>query len=193
MFSTLVNISSLSFVSLAEISFVLVRISKNSKVSRNILCFSEISQLQKATEKRTDTKRLQNKIDELENKKRRLIDYALDGMLTKEDLKSQKEWYNEQLESLNRQLTESIHQDKLNNRETLSMEKYIKALDEIMDMDCNNDLVYKEVLDRMNIHKGNVVDVWLKCIPIGIRLKIKATGKGKFFKTKILETTFIEK
>lgn len=168
----------------------LVQTEKDS-LKKEIL--SEISQLQKATEKRTDTKRLQNKIDELENKKRRLIDYALDGMLTEEDLKSQKEWYNEQLESLNRQLTESLHQDKLNNRETLSMEKYIKALDEIMDMDCNNDLVYKEVLDRMNIHKGNVVDVWLKCIPIGIRLKIKATGKGKFFKTEILETTFIEK
>ena len=69
----------------------------------------------------------------------------------------------------------------------------IKALDEIMELDSDSEDVYKEVLDHMEIHKGNIVDVWLKSIPIGIRLKVKATGKGEYFKTEILETSFIEK
>lgn len=60
-------------------------------------------------------------------------------------------------------------------------------------MGSDSELVYKEVLDHMDIHKGNIVDVWLKGIPVGIRLKIKASGKREYFKTEILETQFIEK
>lgn len=154
---------------------------------------AEISQLQKATIKKSDSKRIQKKIDSLEVKKRKAIDLMLDGLITKEDLQKQTAWYNEELEKLNIQLTDALQKDKSGSRQVNDMEQYIKALDEIMEMDGNSEEVYKEVLDHMEIHKGNIVDVWLKSIPIGIRLKIKATGKREYFKTEILETQFIEK
>ena len=126
-------------------------------------------------------------------KKRKAIDLMIDGLISKEDLQNQTEWYNEELEKLNTQLTDALQKDKLDSRQVNNMERYVKALDEIMEMDGNNEDVYKEVLDHIEIHKGNIVDVWLKSMPIGIRLKVKATGKGKYFKTEILETQFIEK
>ena len=153
----------------------------------------EISQLQKTTAKKLDSKKIKKKIDNLEMKKRKAIDLMLDGLISKEDLQSQTEWYNEELEKLNIQLSDALQKDKSDSRQVNHMEKYIKALDEIMELDSDSEDVYKEVLDHMEIHKGNIVDVWLKSIPIGIRLKVKATGKGEYFKTEILETSFIEK
>lgn len=163
---------------------------ERDSLKREIL--EEISQLQKTAVKKSDSKKIQKKIDSLEMKKRKAIDLMLDGLISKEDLQNQTAWYNEELEKLNIQLTDAFQKDKLDSRQINNMEQYIKAIDEIMGMDGNSEEVYKEVLDHMEIHKGNVVDVWLKSIPFGIRLKIKATGKREYFKTEILETQFIE-
>ncbi|MBS6733805.1 MAG: recombinase family protein [Clostridiales bacterium] len=153
----------------------------------------EIAKLRKKSSKKPDAKKIQKKIENLELKKRKAIDLMLDGLISKEDLQSQTGWYNEEIEKLNLQLTDAFQQNNEESGQINDMEKYIKALDEIMGMDSDSELVYKEVLDHMDIHKENIVDVWLKCIPVGIRLKIKASGKREYFKTEILETQFIEK
>ena len=153
----------------------------------------EISRLQKESAKKMDSKKIQQKIEKLETKKRKSIDLMLEGLITKEDLKNQTDWYNEELERLNVQLAEALSKDKVQSRQVNDMEQYIQALDEIMDMEENNELLYKEVLDYIEVHKGGVLDIWLKCIPVGIRLKIRTSGKREFFKTEILETSFIEK
>lgn len=153
----------------------------------------EISRLQKESAKKMDSKKIQQKIEKLETKKRKSIDLMLEGLITKEDLKNQTDWYNEELERLNVQLAEALSKSKVQSRQVNDMEQYIQALDEIVDMEENNELLYKEVLDYIEVHKGGVMDIWLKCIPMGIRLKIKTSGKREFFKTEILETSFIEK
>lgn len=117
----------------------------------------------------------------------------LGGIISKEDLQSQTEWYNEKLEHLNKELADAKCREKLDNSQTDIMEQYIKALDDIMDIHGDNELIYKEVLERIDLHKGNILDIWLKEIPVGIRLKIKTSGKKASYKTEILETTFIEK
>lgn len=153
----------------------------------------EISKLQKESAKEMNSKKIQKKIEKLEIKKRQSIDLMLEGLITKEDLKKQTDWYNEELESLNIQLAEALSKDKVQSRQVNDMEQYIKALDEIMDIGEHNELLYKEVLDYIEVHRGSVLDIWLKCIPVGIRLKIRTSGKREYFKTEILETSFIEK
>lgn len=153
----------------------------------------EISKLQKESAKEMSSKKIQKKIEKLETKKRQSIDLMLEGLITKEDLKKQTDWYNEELESLNIQLAEALSKDKVQSRQVNDMEQYIKALDEIMDIGEHNELLYKEVLDYIEVHKGSILDIWLKCIPVGIRLKIRTSGKREFFKTEIWETSFIEK
>lgn len=153
----------------------------------------EISKLQKESANEMSSKKIQKKIEKLETKKRQSIDLMLEGLITKEDLKKQTDWYNEELESLNIQLAEALSKDKVQSRQVNDMEQYIKALDEIMDIGEHNELLYKEVLDYIEVHKGSILDIWLKCIPVGIRLKIRTSGKREFFKTEILETSFIEK
>lgn len=164
---------------------------ENDTLKKEIL--EEISKLQKESAKEMNSKKIQKKIEKLETKKRQSIDLMLEGLITKEDLKKQTDWYNEELESLNIQLAEALSKDKVQSRQVNDMEQYIKALDEIMDIGEHNELLYKEVLDYIEVHKGSILDIWLKCIPVGIRLKIRTSGKQEFFKTEILETSFIEK
>lgn len=116
----------------------------------------------------------------------------LDGLISKDDLKNQTEWYNEEIKQLNQQVLDSEQENKVKSRQANAMKEYISALDEIMDMDSNNELVYKEILDHIDIHKNYILDIWLKCIPFAIRLKVKPSGKGEYFKTEIIETSFIE-
>lgn len=153
----------------------------------------EISQLQKTVVKKSDSKKIQKKIDSLEMKKRKAIDLMLDGLISKDDLQNQTAWYNEEIENLNKQLADALQKDKSDFRQINNMEQYMNALNEILGMDGNSEEVYKEVLDHMEVHKGNVVDVWLKSIPVGIRLYIRATGKREHFKTEIIQHEFLAK
>ena len=148
--------------------------------------------VQKNTVKKTDTKRIKKKIEQLESKKRKAIDLILDELISKEDLKAQTDWYNAEIEKLNIQLSESLHEAKEESRQKNKLEKYIAALDDIMSADSNNELLYKEVLDHIDMYKDNILTIWLKCIPFGIQLKIKTSGRQNCFKTDILETTFIQ-
>ena len=71
--------------------------------------------------------------------------------------------------------------------------RHRNALDEIMDIDNPSEMVYKEILDHIDVHKNKVLDIWLKSVPFGIRLKIETEGRSTTYKTKILETELIEK
>lgn len=73
------------------------------------------------------------------------------------------------------------------------IQSYRNALDEIMDIDNPSEMVYKEILDHIDVHKNKVLDIWLKSVPFGIRLKIETEGRSTTYKTKILETELIEK
>ena len=94
---------------------------------------------------------------------------------------------------MNKEFLDAKYRDKLENSQTDAMEQYIMALDDIMNLQGDNELIYNEVLDRIDLHKNNVLDVWLKEIPVGIRLKIRTSGRRASYKTEILETDFIEK
>lgn len=161
------------------------------EIKREIL--REIAQLKKIDTKKTDTAKIVKKIDALELKKRKALDAMLDGLITKDDLKKQTDWYNDDLRNLNHQLETATRQTKEKTKEADTMEKYIKALDEIMSLDSENNLLYKEVLERIVVHKGNVLDYYLKCIPFAIRLEIKTSGKMDLFKVDIIEVSYIDK
>lgn len=164
---------------------------ENESLKKEVI--NEIAQLKESIPKKNDINKIRKKIEQYEYKKRKAIDLMLDDLISETDLKNQTEWYNSEIEKLNIQLSEIIYYDKKESRQMHMMEEYISAIDEIMNMDGDNELLYKEVLDHIDIHKEHILDIWLKKIPVGIRLKIKSSGKKEFFKTEILETTFIQK
>ena len=64
----------------------------------------DIADIQKESESEFDSKKLQGQIEILEEKKRKAIDLMLDGIISKEALKKQTDWYDEELDRLSKQL-----------------------------------------------------------------------------------------
>ena len=83
-----------------------------------------------------------------------------------------------------------MSKDKVQSRQVNDMEQYIQALDEIMDIGENSELLYKEVLDYIEVHKGGVLDIWLKCIPSGIELENQDFWKTGIFQNRDFRNIF---
>ena len=153
----------------------------------------EINEIKGIHGKKPDTKRIKEKIEALAAKKRKAIDLMLDGLITKADLQEQTAWYDEQLAELNEALDAAGKQDKLNAAQIDEYERYLSALDEIMTFDESNVSLYREILDRMIIFHDKTVEVWLKCVPFGMKLSIASHGKNDDYHTDVLSMEIIEK
>lgn len=153
----------------------------------------EIKEIKGITEKKPDTKRIQEKMDALAAKKRKAIDLMLDGLITKSDLQEQTKWYEEQLAEFSESLHAAGEQDKANTAELREYESYIAALDEIMSFDESNESLYREILDKMVIYHDKTVEVWLKCVPFGMKLNVSSSGKNDDYHTDILSMEIVER
>ena len=153
----------------------------------------EIKAIKGITDKKLDTNRITEKMENLNAKKRKAIDLMLDGLISKTDLQEQTKWYEEQLAELSELLSNSQSKDKEQAKQIDVFEQYIAALDEIMTFDETNESLYREILDKMIIYHDNMVEVWLKCVPFGMKLTIHSYGKNKEYTTDILSMEVIEK
>ena len=152
----------------------------------------EIKAIKGITDKKLDTKRITEKMESLNAKKRKAIDLMLDGLITKADLQEQTKWYDEQRAELSELLSTSQDKDKEQAMQIDVFEQYITALDEIMTFDETNESLYREILDKMVIYHDNTVEVWLKCVPFGMKLTIHSYGKNEDYTTDILAMEIME-
>ncbi len=152
----------------------------------------EIKAIKGITDKKLDIKRITEKMENLNAKKRKAIDLMLDGFITKADLQEQTKWYDEQLAELSELLSNSQSKDKEQAKQIDVFEQYITALDEIMTFDETNESLYREILDKIVIYHDNTVEVWLKCVPFGMKLTIHSYGKNEDYTTDILAMEIIE-
>lgn len=137
-----------------------------------------------------ETGRISGQIESLKEKKKKLIDLMLDGTLSKEDLKEQMAWYDEQIEELDLSLEKSVRNDKIMDRQAMEQETYIVALDDILSFDENNQDLYREILEKMII-TNNVVEVYLKGVPFAARLTVRSSGKKENYVTEITDMELI--
>ena len=163
----------------------------NHKIKDEVL--EEVRKVKTEVAVKSDTPRIQNRIDAIEEKKRKAVDAMLGGIISEAEYKEQKEWYDSELADLKQQLADSESSDEENTDWACSMQKYADALDEIMKYGLDDERIYREVLDHMDIHRDKVIDVWLRNIPFGIRLRIKTSGRMDSYRTEILSTEFISK
>lgn len=152
----------------------------------------EIKAIKGVTDKKFDAKRITEKMKILNAKKRKVIDLMLDGWITKADLQEQTKWYDEQLAELSQLLSNSRNKDKEQAKQLDVSLEYSEALDEIMTFDETNESLYREILDKIIIYHDNTVEVWLKCVPFGMKLTIHSYGKMEDYTTDILAMEIIE-
>lgn len=143
-----------------------------------------------------DENKIQHKLDAIEEKKRKSFDAMLEGMITKEDLKKQTEWYDDELSRLQTKLAESKQNSRKYNGKKKQIDELEKTLDEILCFNEDNEMLYRELLEKIVVYQEfergcSRLVVWFKSLPFGIRLKIKSTGRGGEYYTEILEWGFV--
>ena len=143
-----------------------------------------------------DEDKIRQKMEAIEEKKRKSFDAMLEGMLTKEDLKKQTEWYDNELSRLQSLIAENEQNSKQYSRQKEQMDDLEKTLDEILSFHEENELLYREILEKIVVYREsergcNRLVVWFKSLPFGMRLKIKSVGAGEEYHTEILESEFV--
>lgn len=159
---------------------------------------TDIQTICSAPEETMDPAKVRQKMDAIEEKKRKSFDAMLEGMLSKEDLQKQTEWYDKELAHLQHMIAQSRKNDAFYNMGQKKMEQFEKSLDEILSFGDQNDMLYREILEKIVVYREeergcNRLVVWLKSLPFGIQLRIRSTGSGENFRTEILETEFVDR
>lgn len=159
---------------------------------------TDIQTICSAPEETMDPAKVRQKMDAIEEKKRKSFDAMLDGMLSKEDLRKQTEWYDKELAHLQHLIVQSRKNDAFYNMGQKKMEQFEKSLDEILSFGDQNDMLYREILEKIVVYREeergcNRLVVWLKSLPFGIQFRIRSAGSGERFRTEILETELVDR
>lgn len=174
---------------LACMQFLISHIKVNYEKLRSEI-ISDIKALQDSTT--PESVHIREHIEALYEKKRKLIDGMLEGVLSKQDLTEQMKWYDNQIAELEDSLKAAAEHDKIMQRQAAETESYITALTDIMSFDESNQGLYREILEKMVI-VNNVVDVYLRCLPFGVRMTVCSSGKNESYVTKIMKMEILNR
>lgn len=157
---------------------------------------TDIQTICSAPEETMDPAKVKQKMDAIEEKKRKSFDAMLEGMLSKEDLQKQTEWYDKELAHLQHMIAQSRKNEECYRMGQKKMEQFEISLDEILSFGDQNDMLYREIIEKIVVYREeergcNRLVVWLKSLSFGIQLRIRSAGSGENFQTEIWETEFV--
>ncbi len=178
-------------VLLACVHYCLNQLSIDREALRDEIV-QEMKTLESAPASYSGTNHIQEKIDIIHIKKRKTIDLFLEGLITRKDLEEQTKWYEEQEERLSKQLACARQAETIVLGQAGTMEQAAAPLNEIMTFDESNHELYGELLERMVIHPDNKIEIWLKALPFGMRLRFSTHGRQENYITEILGMEVIE-
>lgn len=151
-----------------------------------------LKNLRRADTYAEDAAFIEKKIEEIQRKKKKCVDLALEGILSAGELKEQKDWYNGQKERLEKRLLRARKEEETEERRRSCFKKYVESIEKILHFDGEEDVLYRELVDEIIVYHGQIVCIWLKYIPFGIRMRIHNFGKRDSYKTEILEAVLVE-
>jgi len=175
------SINDKSLLALMSESINFVQQNKQS-ITKEIL--REIESVQENA-KPVDTTHHKQRLEELQNKKTKAIDLMLDGIITKQDLKIQAQGYDKEIAHIATQLEKVEAQNNKARQQTLDLSAYESQIENIMQFGQENDLLYRELLDKIVIHKDKSITIYLNNLAKGIKIEYITTGKKDTFKVAI--------
>ena len=158
----------------------------------------EIKSVIKKSSSILDTSKLTSQIDKLNNKKIQSVDLMLEGIISKEQLKEQQEYYDEEITKLNTQLVETQRQASLESSRISDLDKCIDSIKQFFTQipDSDNDDFLKQITDHIKIvdaHRDvGEIEIYLSGVPFGIRQHYFNFGKCDSFKTTVTSMEIVE-
>lgn len=178
---------------LAVVRYCILHIQMNRKQLKQEI-FNEIKELSGASEQKDESAVIEREIASIKEKKRKVLDFLLCGMLKKEEAKEQNAWYDSQIVDLEKKLHSYDEMERIKKYQQNEMESCLEALDGIIDGDLEDapELFYKEIVDKIILLPENVLRLSFHCIPFVMEVKIKTSGKKENYCTEIVSITLLE-
>ena len=117
-----------------------------------------------------DTKPIQDKIDSILRKKHNAIDLMLEGIISKDDLKTQVDIYDAEINKLTTQISNNKDIDAFHRKQLDGIKAYIEQINRTKDVDITSFEVYNSMLKKIVVHGNNLIDFYLTCVPFGFHL-----------------------
>jgi len=121
-------------------------------------------------------------IEKTERKKAALIDSMLEGIITKDEMIKQKAYYDEEISLLSEKISEAQRHNEIIESQVSKIEGYIGGIRKILDFTDPNEEICHEVLDRIVVYQNKELEVFLKCMPNGVRVRFETEGKKEGYK-----------
>jgi DNA invertase Pin-like site-specific DNA recombinase len=151
----------------------------------------EIKTMQKKSET-VDVSSLEAEIKNLETKKRNAIDLLLEGLISKDDLKKQTEFYDSEIVRLNDEIYQSQNVSLVHERQIRNVKNYIAKVKETAGISEYNSDIYSTVLERVMVNNNCTADFYLNCVPFGFRIVYHTETKKRKFNVYVDSCVIIE-
>lgn len=125
---------------------------------------------------------VQKHIAELEGKKTKAIDLLLEGLITKEDLRVQKERYDMEIEQEKKKLQTNDLMKKVFDKQKENLAGYVQELERMMSFDVDSEEIYRETVEKIILYKDHSLVLKLRGLPFHVKLKYETTGKMDRYK-----------
>jgi len=139
-----------------------------------------------------DTAKLHAKIEEINEKKKKAINLNIEGTISKDDLMLMNEQYNSQILEIQNKIFEAENKNSIKQLQVEQINAYITEIRNMIDVNTDDELLYRELINKIIIRNGNFVEIFLNCVPFGIRIKYFATGKLNNYSVNIEDMQVIE-
>ena len=137
-------------------------------ITENLL--DNISEMQ-SLQPTFDPEPLKAEIDALNKKKRKAIDLMLDELITKEELKQQTAYYDDEISRLSETIAARQNVADAHKKQLDAIRNYITLVNKTADMDTNSTKIYGELLKKVVVQENCVADFYLTCVPFGFKIK----------------------
>lgn len=126
----------------------------------------EISLLQKM-HKEVDVAPLKAEIEKLENKKHKAIDLMLEEIITKDELKKQSAFYDEEIARITQQIAESQNIAAYRKQQMNEITKTIENIRKMSDTTTESKELYRSMLDKIVVPEHGSLNIYLNGVPFG--------------------------
>lgn len=144
----------------------------------------ELTEVLSSTEKvKQDNIQEQSLIDEMDainRRKKKLVTMLADNLIEQEEFVEARQEIDTRIKAIQDELMILRCKQPLKNR-ARSIQDYIDTIDEILSFPESEDseCIYKSVTEKITVHPGHCLHVYLTCLPYPIRVHYTAKGRGK--------------
>lgn len=137
-----------------------------------------------------DVSPLYKRMEDCSRKKVRAIDLALNGTISRDDLKRQMEYYEHQVNTLKEQIHGLEAEIRIREEQT-GNPNFGSEIGQILTFEEDCESVYREAAERITVFPNNRIAICLAGIPFTVMLHYSTCGRNEHYSVKIDDITVV--